>query len=743
MSEHDDTPHGRASGEAATASAGTLTVREHASPPSLHPPMPQPFPAGGGEPPQAGVDYLRVLHSLRRRWVPASLLGVLLAGLTAVPVWLLMPRGYEAVSWLRVRGKGSMLGEGGRDGAEYESYKKTQLSLLRSPFVLQGALRKPGIDELETLREAGVDPVGWLSRSLQVTAPAESEVVQVRLRGKNPTDVAKIVNAVVSSFLDDIVNKDRTERLGRRDALEKKFKENMAELRTRRETLNSLARTLGTRDSNEVATQRGLLLDHLGLLRGIVAQSQRSISEIDAELAIVEARGRGEIPVEENVPPEMIDAALARDPQIAELVGRLADLEDAISFQAQRSARGANDPAVRRLRAQSEEVVQRLEDLRADIRPALVAQLDAGSRAPVSPSLLRKRREMIAKELEASTKEFDALTKEVTELGKANADLDARKIEVDHLQRVTDQIGIELESSSIDLNAPNRVTLIEPASVPHNSDRVMRFLIAFLSAAGGFSVGAGLVLLVDYLRDLLSEPDEVVRRIGVRVLGTFPQLSRVRDQSEYAGVMAECGDTIRTLISQAGRGVPKVILVTSAVEHEGKTTFAAQLAASLARADRRTLLLDGDLRHPNAHLALDLEMHAGFPELLRGEIGHDEAVQPTSIDGLFAVTGGVCDYAAITAMSRPELAKVIDGYRESFDHVVIDAGPVMAFADPLLLAQRSDAAILATMVDVSRIPQVTSAVDRLRSVGARLLGVIVNGGYEPASRRGYTTALPR
>jgi Mrp family chromosome partitioning ATPase len=106
------------------------------------------------------------------------------------------------------------------------------------------------------------------------------------------------------------------------------------------------------------------------------------------------------------------------------------------------------------------------------------------------------------------------------------------------------------------------------------------------------------------------------------------------------------------------------------------------------------------------------------------------------------VTGGACDYAAITALSRPELAKVIDGYRESFDHVVIDAGPVLAFADALLLAQRSDAAILATMVDFSRVPQVTSAVDRLKSVGVRLLGVIVNGGYESATRRGYATALP-
>lgn len=739
MSEPDTNTDGRPAAEAATLPAGMLAVRDAVALPPAHLPAPQPIPVGG-EPLAGGIDYLRVLHSMRRRWLAASLLGTLLCAVAATPVWLLMPRGFEAVSWLRVRDKGGMLNHG-RDGAEYESYKKTQLALLRSPLVLQGALRRPGLDDLETLREAGVDQIGWLSRSLQVTAPAESEVVQVRLRGKHAGDVAKLVNAVVASFLDDIVNKERTERLGRRDALEKKFKENMAELRMRRETLNNLARTLGTRDSSEVATQRSLLLDHLSTLRNLVTTTQRAITEIDAELSIAEARENGEIPADAHIPQEMIEAALARDPQVNELVRKVADLEDAISFQSQRSARGASDPAVRRMRAQAQEVLERLDVVREEIRPALIAQLDSGGRVPMSPILLMKRREMLAKTLADASKEFDELTKEVTELGKANADLDARKIEVEHLQRVTDQIGIELESNAIDLNAPNRITLIEAAGVPHGSDRMLRILFTLLAASGGFALGAGLVIMVDYLRDYISDPDDISRRVGVRVLGTFPLMSARRPQADHASVMAECGDTIRTLISRSGRGVPKVILVTSAIEHEGKTTFAAQLAASLARADRRTLLLDGDLRHPNAHLALDLELRTGFPELLRGELQNDEAVQPTAIDGLFAVTGGSCDYAAVTALSRPELAKVIGGFRESFDHVVIDAGPTLAFADALLLAQQSDAAILAAMIDFSTIAKVNYAVDRLHSVGARLLGVIVNGGDEPGTRRGYGTAL--
>jgi capsular exopolysaccharide synthesis family protein len=266
-------------------------------------------------------------------------------------------------------------------------------------------------------------------------------------------------------------------------------------------------------------------------------------------------------------------------------------------------------------------------------------------------------------------------------------------------------------------------------------------MLSGLAALAGLVLGGGTVVLFEYLRDRLSVPEEVSQRVGLRVIGTLPRISRSRRRPND-GHVAECVDGIRAVVSQTGRESPKAILVTSAVEHEGKTTFAAQLAASLARSGKRTLLLDGDLRHPNVHLALGLDLRAGLPELLRGEISADEVVQPTAIDGLFAVTGGACDYAAITALSRPESAAIIKGFRESFDTIVIDAGPVLAFADVLLLGQLSDLAIVATMRDVSRVPQVNSAVDRLRSVGIRVLGTVVNGVSDSAPRRLYASPAP-
>ena len=701
-------------------------------------------PAAGSDPLAGGLDYRRVWHAFRRRWIPATVVALTLASIAGALTFLFLPQGYEAVAWLRVRDKSGMFGAGmGRDNAEYEAYRKTQVQLIKSPLVLMAALRRPGINGLGMF-QGEEDEVGYLVRNVQVSAPMESEVLQVRLRGESPQEITAIVNAVTNAYLTDVVNKEKAERLSRRDALEKKYKENMAEIRSRLDTYHDLARTLGAADSTEVATQRALLLDHLGTLRVQQTQLQRDIDMLDGELAVMDATERGEITLEQSLPEEMVDAMVSRDPQFAELRDRLAGIEEAIVYQAQRSARGSKDPAVKKLESMRDSMLERMEERREELKPQIVTQLsmDAAGRrtgaAAESPVMLRLRREILARQLDEASKDFDRVADEVKQLGQANADLMARRQEIDQLSKVTDEMGMRLNATEIDISMPNRVELIEEASVPEGSDKLFRTMLTALAAGAGLVLGGGAVVALEYLRDRLSTSEEVPQRVGLRVIGTVPRITRRTNP----GTVAERVDGVRAVLSQTGREAPKVILVTSAVEHEGKTTFASQLAASLARAGKRTLLLDGDLRHPNVHLALGLDLRVGLPELLRGEIVNDEAVQPTGVEGLFAVTGGACDYAAITALSRTVTAQILAGFRESFDHVVIDAGPVLAFADVLLLGQSSDVAIVATMRDVSRVPQVTAAVDKLRSVGVRVLGAVVNGVDDTAARRGYASPMP-
>jgi hypothetical protein len=118
-------------------------------------------------------------------------------------VWLYLPRGYEAVVWLRIRASGTLLSEG--RSAEYDAYRKTQLQLLRSPVVLNAALRKPGISSLRMITEQD-DPQTWLARTIEPVLQGDAEVMQLKFRGSVADETAKILNAITSCYLDDIVN---------------------------------------------------------------------------------------------------------------------------------------------------------------------------------------------------------------------------------------------------------------------------------------------------------------------------------------------------------------------------------------------------------------------------------------------------------------------------------------------------------------------------------------------------------
>ena len=734
-------------------SVGSLAVRDTAVAPYQPQPQMLPQAPAGEEQGDGGLDILRILHSFRRRWLPAVVLGTVVGLCASVGTYLFAPRGgYEAVVWLRVRNKSDVMAFGGRDTGEYDMYRRTQMQLLKSPFVINSALRSPGIAELKSLREER-DPAAWLAASLQVFTPAESEVMQLKLMASTPEDAIKILNAVTAVYLDNIVNKDRTERLSRRDMLEKKFKENQAELRSRREVFNELAKTLGTRDSSEVSTQRSLLLDHLQTLRSQVVRNQQDIRAIDTELSVLELeKTMSEDAMRESLEQEgdtageridqAVDAALFRDPQIAEMMKRYSEINSAISVQESRSVRGSNEPVVKRMRAQREELLAMMEDRKKMLRKLAIGQggVQPGSnsaegRRAVNPAVLKLRRDTLARSLEEASEEFDRVAKEVASLGTANADIENRRAEIDQLARVTDQIGLQLESSSIDITSPARVNLVEEASVPGGDTRKKRILLAAMAGAAGMGLGGAIVVLLEYMTNKLNVPDEISKRGGLRLIGSVPRLNRSRKRAVNSQLI-ESIDSIRTFVLQSGREPPKVILVTSPGEHEGKTTFAAQLAASLARADKRTLLLDGDLRHPTVHLSLQVEAGPGFAELLRGEMKPDEVIQPTNIERLFVVAGGVADEAAVNALARVELADAIKSFRNSFDIVVIDSGAVSMFVDALLIGQQSDVAIVSSMIDVSRIHQIVSASDRLRSAGVRILGGVVNGATSaPAGRQ--------
>jgi hypothetical protein len=183
---------------------------------------------------------------------------------------------HEAVASLRVLQP---------DKDDYEVYRKTQAQLSKSPFVFQKALREPGIAELPTLA-AEKDPVGWLSKHVLAWAPSDSEIIQVRLRGENADDVTRILEAITTVYLKEVVQKERRERIERRRALEKTHQKAVEELRLARETLahstddSDRERLRGDVTKLEQATKR---------MKAELDHAAESISSIPDRIELIEA----------------------------------------------------------------------------------------------------------------------------------------------------------------------------------------------------------------------------------------------------------------------------------------------------------------------------------------------------------------------------------------------------------------------------------------------------------------------
>ncbi len=198
------------------------------------------------------------------------------------------------------------------------------------------------------------------------------------------------------------------------------------------------------------------------------------------------------------------------------------------------------------------------------------------------------------------------------------------------------------------------------------------------------------------------------------------------------------------LLSEGRLRPAKVVIITSAMVGEGKTTVATQLAMSFARANKRTVIADFDLRRPATHVALGKPSDLGIAEVLRDTKSVDQVVFPTEWPNLFHLPVGQLDGNSPKLIcSRKDIVeKIFKHLREQFDIVIIDSCPVLPVVDTLVVGQFADIALLSMMRDVSESQQVMEAQERLKHIGISVLGAVVTskgtGVYSSYYYSGYT-----
>jgi capsular exopolysaccharide synthesis family protein len=326
------------------------------------------------------------------------------------------------------------------------------------------------------------------------------------------------------------------------------------------------------------------------------------------------------------------------------------------------------------------------------------------------------------------------------ERGVADA-LDAAKAESLDLQRrgvQYDSLKRELEAGKEVLNGlmarhkqadvagaleSSNLRVADPATVPQGPIRPRRALDLLMGILLGSVAGVGLALLRDRLDDTLKTPDDVRLGLGAALLAVVPD--RAAAGQDEDGAFREGYRLLRAALGHCwpeGRG--RALVVTSTAPGEGKTLTSVNLARALAAAGERTLLIDADLRKPEAHDAVGGARRApGLTELVAGEIKLEEAIQPLA-GGLDFMGSG----AAVTTdlLTRDRVAAALAAARLAYRWVVIDTSPVGAVADALVMAPAADGVLVVTGAETVPRAAVRRTLERLAESGARVLGVVLN-----------------
>lgn len=689
-----------------------------------------------------GINVVKLYHAFRRRWLLATAFGLLTACTLLGLLLFFFPSNFEAESLIQVRrDKHHVIAQKGErnDIRDYETFKKTQAALMKSTFVINAALRTPGVSQLPVLKNEE-DPAEWLAENLGVANPQDSEILAVTLKGENQDSIETIVKAVVDSYYQEIVLSEREADLDRLEILKRTSRKQSLDMKEKQELIGNLAREVGAQDSEEAEMRQKVEFDALMRTRSRRDEMRDQLRQVETDLLVLSRRSETAYTPTDNEIEDYLD----QDQFYFDAKSRLAYAQSS-----QRASFASGMAPSQQLQMEIQTAYSEVQRLKNELKPRVVERIrrSAGHNESATADMmgiLNTERAILIEQVKSLDAEYlkqkDSLERSIG----YSAELEMRKAELETMTKMMETIATEMEMLNLNLQTKRRIQIIQPAIVPEVSDWIFRFSLfgfAFVVAFGSTALG---VALWDYQAKRVNIPEDINSETAVRVIGSLPTLDRhgvwpfggLRGSS-LESVLIESIDSIRTtLLCRNGNDPVDVVMVTSASEQEGKTTLAGQLAISLARSGRRTLLIDGDLHKPQQHYIFGLPFGRGFCELLRNEATVDEVVQHVSVEGLSLINAGYCDQASLRALASERAMNVLKQLRTEFDFIVIDSGPVLVGADPLLLGQHADTALLSVRRDTSRIPKVNEACDRLSSVGVQVMGAVVSGAGVEVRRTG-------
>jgi receptor protein-tyrosine kinase len=323
-----------------------------------------------------------------------------------------------------------------------------------------------------------------------------------------------------------------------------------------------------------------------------------------------------------------------------------------------------------------------------------------------------------------------------------------------HIYRTMLQLANDARTASA--VPQSEIELISPAEPPTRPQKPNQPLLLGMGILDGLVLAIGFIMLQEQRRAVLRMPGEAESLLALPELGAIPsagsrtptglgsaasgsgKLCVEKAVLEYqSSWVAESFRCALTSILSSNGDYPRIVVVTSSRPMEGKTTAVSNLGCALAEIGRKTLLIDGDLRHPQLQRIFD-EPSAHRPvdwpgQTNAADLPLDAFIKKTAVPHLFVLACGAQADAILGLAHSERMSRLFERFREEFDHVLIDTPPCLEFPGARNLARSSDGVVVVLRANYTDRSVVRAAVERFEDDGIRVMGVILND-WNPRER---------
>lgn len=701
-------------------------------------------------PPQESAlgESIRIL--LKRKWVILACLVVIfsvvaIASLKMTPV-------YEAGGTIEINKPDATLNFQNSASFSLDYYDptelETELKILQSDLLATQVIRELNLDRrpefasqaastpssIESLDPLQSDPakiaamVGGFKGNLRVALSPNTRIIEVHYRSADPQTAANVVNTLMQTYVENNFKGRFESTMQASDWLSKQLVDLEMKVETSQEKLVKYQKEheiLGTDEKQNIITEK---LDELNK-QLTAAESDRMDKE--ALYRLVESGDPDAIASSAGG----LDSGSGGGQSMSQLLDTLRGKEADLKIQAADLSTQFG-PAYPKLT----QINNQLKEIDAQV---LAEMKKIASKVHGQYTTAMRRENMLRDALEKQKQEANKLNESAIQYTLLKRDVDSyRQLYEGLLQKMKEasvSAGLKSNNFRIVDSAHPPTGPIEP-NVPRN----LMFAIVL-----GLASGVGLAFLLEGLDNTVRTTEQAQAISGLPSLGMIPLgsksaregpnpkrlviatskeavelVTQVRPQSQ----MAESYRALRTSLLLSNLGAPpKVIMVTSALPQEGKTTTSINTAVVLAQKGVRVLLIDADLRRPSIHKTLGMGPHSGLSNVLTGSIKLENAITSTTVlPNLFVLPAGTPPPNPAELLASANMRDVLAQLSEQYDHIVVDTPPSLSVTDAVVLSPRADAVVLVIRSGQTTKQALRRSRDILTQVNAKVVGVLLN-----------------